>query len=182
MVVQKPPADKLVNNLNGVASQRERNLQERQKSLNPKTALSTGSSSREDDGRGNSDTVLHKFRDRMPRFAVGMKPADMPPIKYEEGSKEYSLGYADGYYYTIYDEAPEGKDSLEEGMALSHKAILVRSSRYEPNGTFRGSDESDFDPSNAPSSRYSSFTSTQSESMQTRTNGLSMVRDPLRLF
>ena len=93
----------------------------------------------------------------MPRFAVGMKPADMPPIKYEEGSKEYSLGYADGYYYTIYDEAPEGKDSLEEGMALSHKAILVRSSRYEPNGTFRGSDESDFDPSNAPSSRYSSF-------------------------
>ena len=157
VVVQKPPADKLVNNLNGVASQRERNLQERQKSLNPKTALDGVKLPREDDGRGNSDTVLHKFRDRMPRFAVGMKPADMPPIKYEEGSKEYSLGYADGYYYTIYDEAPEGKDSLEEGMALSHKAILVRSSRYEPNGTFRGSDESDFDPSNAPSSRYSSF-------------------------
>ena len=159
VVVQQPPDDKLVKRLSGPAAGREKQLQTRQKSLNPKTALDgillpLEDGSKEVGDRATEDE-LRRLSDLMPRFGVGPKASIMPPIKRDQGSVEYSLGEVDGYYYTIYDEAPTKTGKLKSGQALSHKAILVRASRYEPDGTYKGQD--DYEPSNGPRNRYASF-------------------------
>ena len=161
VVVQQPPDDKLVKKLSGTAHNREAQLQTRQKSLNPKTALDGLVLPLEDGskaaGERATEEELRKFGDLMPRFGVGPKSSSMPPINKDQGSVEYSLGEVDGYYYTIYDEAPTKGGKLKSGQALSHKAILVRASRYEPDGTYKGQDKSSYEKSGAPRNRYSSF-------------------------